>query len=65
MSMIHDLNTRTLVNRHRPRETSTNAVSAWKIFGSEVRKLLLIPSLIDDYNQYMGGVDIADHLRAY
>jgi len=65
MSTIHDLNTRTLVHRRRPRETSTNAASARKIFASDVRKLLLIPSLIDDYNQYMGGVDIADQLRSY
>lgn len=26
--------------------------------------MLMIPDLIDDYNQYMHGVDIADQLRA-
>jgi hypothetical protein len=30
----------------------------------EHTRLLPIPSAIDDYNHYMGGVDIADQLRA-
>lgn len=65
MTTIHDLQTRTLVNQRRPQDTSTNAASVRKIFGPEVQKLLAILTLIDDYNHYMGGVDIGDQLRAY
>jgi hypothetical protein len=36
-----------------------------KVFGNEPRKDLAIPTFIDDYNHFMGGVDIADQLRAY
>ena len=36
-----------------------------KVFGDEARKELPIPVFIDDYNHYMGGVDIADQLRSY
>jgi len=30
----------------------------------EHTRILPIPGAIDDYNHYMGGVDIADQLRA-
>ena len=33
-------------------------------FGNDIRKKLDIPTLIDDYNHYMGGVDIANQYRA-
>lgn len=36
-----------------------------KVFGEEKRKDLAIPTFIDDYNHFMGGVDIADQLRTY
>jgi len=29
------------------------------------KKSLPIPVVIDDYNHFMGGVDIADQLRGY
>lgn len=35
------------------------------MFGSESKKKLLIPKVIDDYNHCMNGVDIADQLRSY
>ncbi|CAG8652128.1 6526_t:CDS:2, partial [Paraglomus brasilianum] len=50
-------------NRRRPRETSSNASTVHRVFGNASRKELSIPKVIDDYNHYMGGVDIADQLR--
>jgi Transposase IS4 len=51
--------------RRRPRETSTNATKVRAVFGSQPKKKLRIPKIIDDYNHYMNGVDIADQLRSY
>ena len=49
----------------KPKSTSTNATKARLPFApGENTKLLPIPKIIDDYNQYMGGVDIADQLRS-
>jgi len=52
-------------NRRRPRETSTNATKVRAVFGNASKKSLPIPIIIDDYNHFMGGVDIADQLRGY
>jgi hypothetical protein len=52
-------------SRRRPQATSTNGPLVRKVFGEDVRKDLEIPLFIDDYNHFMGGVDIADQLRAY
>ena len=49
--------------RKRPAPTSTNAHIVRPVFGDLVRKWLRIPLVIDQYNHYMGGVDIADQLR--
>ena len=51
--------------RRRPRKTSTNATKVHAIFGDASKKALPIPCIIDDYNHFMGGVDIADQLRGY
>jgi hypothetical protein len=50
--------------RKRPAETSTNAAIVRPVFGDEYTKDLAIPKLIDEYNHHMGGVDIANQLRA-
>jgi hypothetical protein len=52
-------------SRRRPQITSTNGPLVRKVFGSEPRKNLPIPIFIDDYNHFMGGVDIADQFRTY
>ena len=64
MSTIHDPTSYTVVRRRKPRATSTNATKAREPFGPTHELNLPIPSIIDDYNQYMNGVDIADHLRS-
>ncbi|GES85239.1 hypothetical protein RCL_jg18055.t1 [Rhizophagus clarus] len=51
--------------RRRPRETSTNAVKVRAVFGTASKKSLPIPVVIDDYNHFMGEVDIADQLQGY
>jgi hypothetical protein len=62
-------------NRKRPKGISTSAAITKQPFYMftlpigckepyEHTRLLPIPSAIDDYNHHMGGVDIADQLRA-
>jgi len=49
--------------RKRPAKTSTNGQIVQQIFGEESTKQLQIPRFIDDYNQYIGGVDLANQYR--
>ncbi len=49
--------------RRRPAKTSTNRRIVRKVFGSDYIKDLHIPRFIDDYNHYMGGVDLANQFR--
>ena len=42
-----------------------NAKKAREAFGDAYEKEMRIPLCIEDYNQHMGGVDIADQLRSY
>src|SRR3954453_13744681 len=51
--------------RRQPRETSINAAKVRAIFRNSSKKFLPIPVVIDDYNHFMGGVDIADQLRGH
>ena len=50
--------------RRKPRLTSTNGARVREVFGNSPRKLLPIPTVVNDYNKHMGGVDIADQLRS-
>lgn len=68
LSTIHEITgpeNRIDKERRRPRVTSTNATKVRQVFGDAVKKILPIPKIIDDYNNYMGGVDVADQLRGY
>ena len=49
--------------RKRPSKTSTNAQIVRDVFGNNALKELPIPSFINDYNHFMGGVDIANQYR--
>jgi hypothetical protein len=50
--------------RKRPSTTSTSATITRPVFGDSPVKDLPIPAPIDAYNHHMGGVDIANQLRA-
>jgi hypothetical protein len=49
--------------RRRPAKTSTNGRIVREVFGTDSVKELRIPCFIDDYNQNMGGVDLANQFR--
>ena len=49
--------------RKRPAKTSTNGRIVRQVFGSDHTKELRIPCFIDDYNLYLGGVDLANQFR--
>ena len=74
-STIHNGTEWVVRNRKRPKGTSTSAAITKQPFAMftppvgckelyEHTRSLPIPSAIDDYNHHMGGVDIADQLRA-
>ena len=64
LTTVHPWNEVTRSLRRRPRSTSTNASMVRKAFAGCDRASFFIPTAIDDYNHYMGGVDIADQRRA-
>jgi hypothetical protein len=49
--------------RKRPAKTSTNGRIVREVFGEMPIKELQIPSFINNYNQYIGGVDLANQFR--
>jgi hypothetical protein len=49
--------------RKRPAKSSTNGTLVQKVFKNQALKTLPIPSFIDDYNHYMGGVDLANQFQ--
>ena len=51
--------------RRRPRTTTTNKRHVDQVWGPHARANVWIPVIIDDYNFFMLGVDLADQLIAY
>lgn len=60
---IHTANDFIKRQRKRPAKTSTNGRIVRLVFGNDPKKELEIPIFIDDYNHFMGGVDIANQYR--
>jgi hypothetical protein len=50
--------------RKRPKKTASNAKITREPFKKNPTKILPIPTFIDDYNHYIGGVDQSNQLRA-
>ena len=51
--------------RKRPRVTKNNRKHVSDIWGEKGATKIRIPTLIDDYNYWMGGVDVADQRISY
>ena len=51
--------------RRRPRITVNNKAHLESVWGKEGKVKINIPKLIDDYNHWMGGVDLVDQRIAY
>ena len=50
--------------RKRPRLTCTNEAIVRQFFNRNPTARLEIPTVVDDYNLFIGGIDIADRLQA-
>ena len=64
LSTIHPWNETALTTRRKPPTTSSNATMVRRAFGDQERMPCYIPSVIDDYNHHINGVDLADQRRA-
>ena len=65
LTTVHNLHDWVKRNRKRPRLTSTNGPLIRPVFGNQHTMPAPIPHMIDNYNLYKGGVDIADQYRCY
>ena len=63
MTTVHPSDAEVVRDRKRPGKKSKNAKRSREAFGNEYHKELPIPLCFDEYNHYMGGVDIADQMR--
>ena len=49
----------------KPRKTPKNEKHVDLVWGNNGRQKIKIPTVIDDYNHWMGGVDLADQRISY
>lgn len=64
LSTIHSAYHYVKAERKRPAATSTNTAIARAPFGDNFKEELGIAKVINNYNHYMGGVDIANQYQA-
>ena len=64
-STIHRAGNKIKRMRKRPRKTQNNRMHVDKICGENGAVEIYIPTLIDDYNYWMGDVDVADQRISY
>lgn len=67
-STIHQPDKRIKRFRKRPARGAVNAANARiirRLFGQTFKRKLPIPTIINDYNQYMNGVDLAQQFRTF
>ena len=63
---MHDIEDTVCKVRKRPRETQNNKRNVNLVWKTKHEAEIAIPKVIDDYNHWMGGVDLADqHIAHY
>ncbi|CAG8749568.1 9854_t:CDS:1, partial [Cetraspora pellucida] len=65
LSTIYEIssdNSKVIYNWWHPHEISSNANTVHYVFEDAYRKELKILQIINNYNHYMDGIDIADQL---
>ena len=65
VSTIHNVTDKFKRGRRRPRQTATNKNHVKEVWGQNAKVDIEIPRVIDDYNHWMGGVDLADQRISY
>ena len=54
-----------LRKRKRPHKTNKNRNHVDKVWGNDPINEVHVPAMINDYNHWMSGVDVADQMIAY
>ena len=65
VSTIHKVGGTVKTCRKRPHIMCKNSNHVKKVWGDDSKKDIYIPKLIDNYNHWMGGVDLSDQRIAY
>ena len=65
VSTVHKVGSVTWCTQKKPRKTIKNSKHVDKVWGEDNKKRIHIPKLIDNYNHWMGSVDLADQRVAY
>ena len=65
VSTVHKFNIIVKKIRRKPRKNAVNGKFMDKIWGENGKAAVCIPLLVDNYNHWMGGVDLADQRIAY
>jgi hypothetical protein len=57
MTTGHRIEPKTFRMRKKPKKTALNVKITRELFKDKLIKILPIPTFIDDYNYYIGGID--------
>ena len=65
VSTVHRIGKEVKRVRKRPRITTLNKKHVQSVWGNDGTKEIFIPTMIDDYNHWMLGVDVCDQRISY
>ena len=64
VSIVREVGSKIKRNRKHPRMTMNNKNYTREVWSEDGAKEIYIPLIIDDYNHWMGGVDLSDNIMA-
>jgi len=65
VSTVHTGSETVVAHKRRPRKNKFNAQNLRRVWGDQFIAPIQVPRVINDYNYWMKGVDLADQLIAY